>query len=89
MFSFGFLKTEAFNNAFSLLLGIALISLFKASCKGDGCRVLKAPQLDEITRSTYQLGEACYQFRAEPTTCPSAGVIEPFWTEATRAAVRL
>jgi hypothetical protein len=78
MFSFGFLKTEAFDNAFSILLGIALVSLFKATCKGDECRVLKAPRLDEVTQATYQLGEQCYQFRTELTACPSNGVIEPF-----------
>jgi hypothetical protein len=78
MFSFGFLKTEAFNNAFSILLGIALVSLFKASCKGGECRTLKAPQLDEVTKATYQLGDQCYQFRTEPTACPSDGVIESF-----------
>ena len=77
--SFGFLKTEAFNVAFSALLGIALVSLFKSACKGEACRTLKAPPLEEIKDATYQLSATeCYQFRAESIACPSQGIIEPF-----------
>lgn len=79
MVNFGFLKTEAFHNAFSVLLGIALVSLFKASCKGEECRILKAPPIEEIKAATYQLGATeCYQFSAVTVACPSKGVIEPF-----------
>jgi hypothetical protein len=75
---FGFLKTETFHGVFSLLLGIALVSLLKPTCKGEACKTLRAPPLDEIKASTYQLGSKCYQFRAQPIQCPPKGAIEPF-----------
>lgn len=80
MVNFGFLKTDAFDIAFSVLLGIALVSLFRSACKGDECRMEKAPPYDEVNQSTYQIGSECYQFRAEILPCPSSGVkvIEPF-----------
>jgi hypothetical protein len=79
MISFGFLKTEGFNIAFSVLLGVAIVSLFRAACKGDGCKIVKAPPIDEIKAATYQLGDTeCYQFRTQTVECPQKGVIEGF-----------
>lgn len=78
MIQFGFLKTEAFHTAFSILLGIAVVSLFHSACKGKECRVEKPPPYEEVNAATYQIGSECYQFRAEIIDCPSSGVIEPF-----------
>jgi len=62
---------------FSFLLGIALISLMKPACK-DGCLIKKAPSLDDIRGTTYQLGSKCYKFNTEPADCPQNGAIESF-----------
>jgi hypothetical protein len=75
---FEFLKTESFNMASSFILGLALMTLLKPVCKGDECKILKAPPLEEVTNSTYQLGGKCYQFHTEPISCPTGTVIEPF-----------
>ena len=69
---FEVLKTESFNVAFSALLGIALVMLFYPSCKHD-CRVVKAPPVEELRSSTYQLGDRCYKFAAKPTSCSTPG----------------
>ena len=75
---FEFLKTERFNMIFSFILGLGLVSLCKPECRGDECRIQKAPPYEEVKTSTYQLGQVCYQFHAEPISCPTTGVIEPF-----------
>lgn len=75
---FGFLKSPTFNYVFSFILGLGLMAVLKPTCKGDECRILKAPPLEDVKKTTYQLGAACYQFHTEPIACPSKGVIEPF-----------
>lgn len=75
---FGFLKSETFNIVFSFLIGLALITVCKSSCKGGECRIQKAPPADEVKTSTYQIGPKCFQFKSDIVECPGAGVIEPF-----------
>ena len=75
---FEFLKSDTFNTAFSGLIGVALVMLFYPSCKGD-CMVRKAPPVEEIRSSTYQLADKCYNFEAKSVRCPSdGGAIEAF-----------
>ncbi len=81
---FGFLKSPTFNYVFSFILGLGLMALLKPACKGEECKILKAPPLEDVKKTTYQLGSACYQFHTEPITCPSKGVIEPFQRSMTR-----
>ena len=75
---FEFLKSEGFKVVGSLFLGIGLVAVFKPICKGDECIKQKAPSVDEIVKSTYQLGSKCYQFKTQTLICPEKGVIEPF-----------
>jgi len=62
----------------SFLVGLGLMSLLKPECKGTECRILKAPPLEEVNNTTYQLAGKCYQFRSETIKCPSGTIIEPF-----------
>jgi len=75
---FEFLKTKAFDTVFSFLLGVGCMALLKPVCQGKDCHIQKAPPLDEVKSSTYQIGSKCYQFAVEHAECPDAGVIEPF-----------
>jgi hypothetical protein len=75
---FEFLRTETFSMIFSFILGLGCMAVLKPTCSGEKCRIQKAPPYEEVKNSTYQLGGECFQFRAEPITCPSKGVIEPF-----------
>jgi hypothetical protein len=75
---FEFLKTESFNIGFSFLIGLGLCALVTPMCTGKECRIAKAPPVDEIKETTYQLGSKCYQFKMESVDCPKEGVIEPF-----------
>lgn len=75
---FEFLKTESFSVIFSFVLGLGCMALLKPACAGEECQIQKAPPYEEVNKSTYQLGADCFQFHAEPITCPAKGVIEPF-----------
>ncbi len=75
---FRFLKSETFSIAASFILAFGIMAVLKPGCKGDSCRILKAPPLDEVKSTTYQLGSKCYQFKVEGSDCPSTGVIEGF-----------
>ena len=75
---FEFLKTEAFCIGFSFLIGVGIFALMTPICTGKECRIEKAPSVEEIKQTTYQLGSKCYQFQMENISCPSEGVIEPF-----------
>jgi hypothetical protein len=76
---FEFLKTKGFNTVFSFILGLGLVALLKPFCHGAACVIQKAPPVEEVSKTTYQLGSKCYQFKSEPVDCPADGVIESFF----------
>jgi len=73
-----FIKSDTFNNIFSFVIGLGFMALLKPVCKGDACRIQKAPPYEEVKKSTYQLGASCYKFEAQHVECPPEGFIEPF-----------
>jgi hypothetical protein len=83
---FEFIKTESYSIIFSVVIGIGVVAVLKPGCRDNGCAIKKAPPVDEVAKTTYQIGSKCYQFKAENIECPSKGVIEPFETSALRAA---
>ena len=79
---FEFLKTESFHIGFSFLIGLALFALITPICTGKECRIEKAPSVEEVRATTYQIGSKCYKFSTESVSCPKEGVIEPFHRRA-------
>jgi hypothetical protein len=75
---FEFLKTKEFSYVFSFIVGLGLMALFRPICHGDSCVIQKAPPIDEVNRTTYQLGSKCYQFRSVGAECPKEGIVEAF-----------
>jgi len=71
---FEILRTERFNIIASCILGIAIMAVLKTPCK-ENCTLQKAPSTDEITKTTYQLGSKCYQFKMNTMQCPQNGPI--------------
>lgn len=82
---FAFLKTDAYDVIFSIVIGIGLVAVFKPGCRDKGCAIKKAPPVDEVTKTTYQIGEKCYKFKVENIECPLKGAIEPFEVAPLRA----
>ena len=72
------LKSETFNIAFSLLLGIGLWAVLRPTCTSDSCAKIKAPPIKEFDGNTFRLGDTCYKFKAKTKECPKEGYIEPF-----------
>ena len=73
-----FFETKEFHMFFSIIIGIALVSLFRPLCKGDECRIVKAPPLNEVEKTTYKIGAKCYQFKTHTTECSDTGIIESY-----------
>jgi hypothetical protein len=79
---FEFLKTKEFSTVFSFVIGLGLMALLRPICHGKDCMIQKAPSVEEVNKTTYQLGSKCYQFRSESVECPKEGVIESFQQRA-------
>lgn len=63
------IHSKTFSVIFSLLLGLALASFFKQSCKGKSCVVIKAPNPKGIVDGVYKFDEKCYKFGTNVTSC--------------------
>ena len=75
---FDILKSETIKIIGSAILGVGLMAALKPVCTGSNCIIQKAPSVDEVTNSTYQLGSKCFQFKTQQIKCPERGIIEPF-----------
>jgi hypothetical protein len=82
---FEVLKTEKFALIFSFMIGFGLIAIAYPVCKGDACFIKKAPSVDEMKKSTFRIGQKCYQFKPEIVDCPAHGAIESFQPAAGKA----
>lgn len=54
---------------FSILLGLALASLFQRVCKGRGCLIYNAPNVHEVKKSIYKHDDKCYRYNVKNVTC--------------------
>lgn len=73
------LKNPLFNIAFSFLLGVGIIAIFRPMCKGAECEILKAPPVKEWDGNVYRIGGKCWEFKSSTVECPSAGgAVESF-----------
>jgi hypothetical protein len=55
----------------SIVLGVGLVSLFKTTCKGKNCIIVKAPPVSEILTSVYRDPKYpdCIKFDMIPVKC--------------------
>lgn len=71
------IHSKTFSIIFSMLLGIALASFFKQSCKGKSCVVLKAPNPKDMTSNVYKFSDKCYKFDTDVTKCSDSSNSDP------------
>jgi hypothetical protein len=71
------LQSQAGSILISVLLGLGLAAMFRRACSGDGCLVIKAPNLSEVQKHLYKVESDCYKYTPEVIPCPrkSAGVL--------------
>lgn len=73
------LKSEKYSLAFSFILGVGIMAALKPGCRERDCSTKKPAPVEEVTKSTYQIGEKCYQFGTRDVACPADGtVLESF-----------
>ena len=65
------IHSKTFSIIFSLLLGIALASFFKHSCKGKNCIIMKAPNPNNLKNNVYKFDNKCFKFNTDVTNCDS------------------
>jgi len=53
----------------SLLLGIGLATFFRAICKGEHCKIIQAPPINEIEDQIYKFNDKCYKIEKNVTKC--------------------
>jgi hypothetical protein len=67
-----FFKDETGKILLSIILGLGLASLFKASCDSRSCIVYKAPDFgDEKNKKTLKYNGKCYKAEEKIETCDS------------------
>jgi hypothetical protein len=64
-----FIQTDAGRVLMSIILGVGLATLFKVSCKGKNCLIMKAPSLDNLNDKIYKIEDKCYKFKSNPIKC--------------------
>jgi hypothetical protein len=57
----------------SVILGIGLASLFRKVCTGRSCLVFKAPDFNEVEKTTYSHDNKCYRFEKQSVSCGTDG----------------
>jgi len=72
-----FVHSETGKCLMSVILGLGLATLFRATCKGTNCVVYHAPPMDEIDNKIYKYDNKCYKYTQSPVKCdPSKQTIE-------------
>jgi len=73
-----FVQTETGRILMSIVLGVGLASLFKASCKGRNCVIMQAPSLEQLKDKVYKVDDKCYKFKSTQTKCDTSKEIYEF-----------
>lgn len=55
----------------SVLLGLGLAALFRETCKGGHCIVIKSPNVHNVEKNTYRYNQHCYKYKAKVVDCPT------------------
>jgi hypothetical protein len=55
----------------SIVLGLGLATLFRATCNKKGCVVFSKPSDKKIDGKTFQYGNKCYQYSLKNKECNS------------------
>lgn len=53
----------------SILLGLGLAAMFRRSCSGSSCVVVKSPDLKAIEGNVYKVNNDCYKYSPEIVPC--------------------
>lgn len=54
----------------SVVLGLGLAAIFRATCHGESCIVVKGPPHDHIRQNVYKIDQHCYKYSSYAVPCP-------------------
>ena len=55
----------------SVVLGLGLAALFRRSCEGNNCIIIKSPPVANIEGHTFGFNNKCYRYNPKNTKCSS------------------
>jgi len=61
--------TKTGSTIISIIFGLGLAALFRQSCKGDRCIVIKSPNVQEVEKNIYRYNQHCYRYNANIVPC--------------------
>jgi hypothetical protein len=64
-----FLNSKKGSIILSVLLGLALASLFRKVCIDGNCVIIEGPSLDKIENKIFQQDNKCYTYKTKSTSC--------------------
>lgn len=53
----------------SVILGLGLAAMLRASCHGDSCIIIKSPPQDQIEKYVYRIDSQCYKYSPYAVGC--------------------
>lgn len=56
----------------SVILGLGLAAIFRATCHGDSCIVVRSPPREQIDKHVYRIDDQCYKYSSYAVGCPGA-----------------
>jgi hypothetical protein len=54
------------------ILGLGLAAIFRGTCKGDRCIVVRAPEPKDVEGKTFKYDGKCYKFQPNSVSCPGS-----------------
>lgn len=63
------LKDKNMQIIISILWGLGLALLFRKSCKGRSCIIIKGPKPDDMHDKIFSFDNKCYKYTAATTSC--------------------
>lgn len=54
----------------SVVLGLGLAAIFRATCHGESCIVVHSPPLEQIDKNLYRIDDRCYKYSSYAVGCP-------------------
>lgn len=64
-----YLSDPAVRTMIFVILGLGLASIFRKTCEGDRCIVIKAPNPEDVEGKVFKFDSGCYTFQPKITTC--------------------
>lgn len=68
------LKNRNARIIFSIIWGLGLSAIFRKSCKGRNCIVLKAPPPKEVQNNVYKFNNKCYKYTPRNVNCTNTAL---------------